>query len=168
MLPKQILLVNFLTDFPYLSLSNDRVDEEQLAKPNKWNLGLIQKFMIVFGLHSSVFDLITFYYLFFFLREKESAFQTGWFLESVVTELLILFIIRSVKPVFKSRPSGLLLFSAASMILITLACMFSAIAPLLGLQPLPLVPMLVISAILVAYLFTGDWLKILFFRYVKA
>lgn len=168
MLPKQILLVNFLTDFPYLSLSNDRVDEEQLAKPNKWNLGLIQKFMIVFGLHSSVFDLITFYYLFFFLREKESAFQTGWFLESVVTELLILFIIRSVKPVFKSRPSGLLLFSAASMILTTLACMFSAIAPLLGLQPLPLVPMLVISAILVAYLFTGDWLKILFFRYVKA
>ena len=168
MLPKQILLTNFLTDFPYLAISNDNVDAERLKKPGRWNLSLIRKFMVVFGLHSSLFDFITFYFLFFYLHTGEAGFQTGWFLESVVTELLILFIVRSAKPVFKSRPSRVLLLAVAGMTLITLACIYiTPIAALLQLEPLAWFPMAGIAAILLAYLITGDLLKLLFFRWVK-
>ena len=97
MLPKQILLTNFLTDFPYLTIASDNVDEEQLAKPRKWNMKLIRNYMIIFGLHSSLFDLITFLTLLYVLKVKVSAFQTGWFIESVLSGIFILFIVRTQK-----------------------------------------------------------------------
>ena len=85
MLPKQILLTNFITDFPYLTVASDNVDEEQLDKPGKWNLKLIRSYMVVFGVHSSLFYIITFLMLFYVLKVKESAFQKGWFIESVLS-----------------------------------------------------------------------------------
>ena len=95
MLPKQILLTNFITDFPYLTIASDNVDPEQLRKPGKWNLKFIRNYMIIFGIHSSIYDVFTFLVLFYILKVKESAFQTAWFIESILTELFILFIIQT-------------------------------------------------------------------------
>ncbi|HSZ24907.1 MAG TPA: magnesium-translocating P-type ATPase, partial [Cytophagaceae bacterium] len=110
LLPKQILLINFITDFPYLSVGSDNVDEEELKSPGKWNLKLIQNFMIVFGIHSSIFDFITFFVLYKYFHLSDSAFQTGWFIESTVTQLCILFIIRSKLSFLKSKPGKWLLW----------------------------------------------------------
>lgn len=80
MLPKQILLTNFITDFPYLTVSSDNVDEEQLEKPGKWNIKLIRRYMVIFGIHSSAFDLITFISLYFVLKVNAATFQSSWFI----------------------------------------------------------------------------------------
>jgi len=106
LLPKQILLINFMTDLPYLAISGDNVDKEQLTRPGKWDLKFIRNYMIVFGIHSSFFDIITFVVLFFILKVKEATFQTGWFIESVIAQLLILFIVRTQKRFFNSMPGS--------------------------------------------------------------
>src|SRR5439155_8690119 len=108
MLPKQILLTNLVTDLPFLTIASDHVDNEALARPGKWNLKLIRRFMIVFGLHSSLFDFITFYVLYIYFGLSNASFQTGGFLESVITELLILFVVRTKKLVIKSKTGKLL------------------------------------------------------------
>ncbi len=164
MLPKQILLTNFMTDIPYLAVASDNVDENQLKKPGKWNLKMIRNYMLVFGIQSSVFDVITFIVLFYVLRVKESAFQTGWFIESVLTELLILFIIRTQKNFFKSRPArSLLLLSVAGLIL-TIALPYLPFALEAGLVPLPLSYLAAIVSIVIAYVISADILKVWFFN----
>jgi Mg2+-importing ATPase len=164
MLPKQILLTNFITDFPYLTVSSDNVDEEQLERPGKWNLKLIRSYMIVFGIHSSLFDVITFLTLLFVLKVKESAFQTGWFIESVLTELFILFIIRTHKNFFKSKPGKyLFIFSIVGLIL-TIGLPYLPFANDIGLTPLPLINLGAMLLIVASYIFTADILKIWFFK----
>jgi len=132
MLPKQILLTNLITDLPFLTIASDHVDDEQLKHPGKWNLKLIRNFMIVFGLHSSMFDFITFYVLYFYFRLSQSAFRTGWFLESAITELLILFIVRTKKPFIKSKPGRLLIITATIAFVTAVYLPFSPFANLLG------------------------------------
>lgn len=167
MLPKQILLTNFITDFPFLSVSSDNVDQEELDKPLKWDLKLIRKFMIIFGLHSSVFDFLTFYSLYFYFKLKDSQFQTGWFLESVITELVILFIIRTKKPFLKSKPSRYLMIAGISSLLFTVWLPVSPFAQELGLEIAHTAQVLTITAILIAYIVTADILKIWFFKSLK-
>jgi len=164
MLPKQILLTNLITDLPFLTIASDHVDEEQLQRPGKWNLRLIRNFMIVFGLHSSVFDFITFYMLYIYFRLPESAFRTGWFLESAITELLILFIVRTKKSFIKSKPGRLLLITAVTAFIITVYLPFSPFANLLGFSIAHPQQIMVIALILVTYVVTADLLKIVFFR----
>ncbi|MGB4849125.1 MAG: magnesium-translocating P-type ATPase, partial [Saprospiraceae bacterium] len=120
MLPKQILLTNFITDFPYLTIASDNVDEEQLETPGRWDIKFIRTYMVIFGIHSSLFDIITFVTLLFVLRVKESAFQTGWFIESILSELFILFIIRTHKNFFKSKPAKFLMILSIVGLVITL------------------------------------------------
>lgn len=164
MLPKQILLTNFITDFPYLTVASDNVDKEQLEKSGKWNLKVISKYMVIFGIHSSLFDVITFLTLLFVLKAKESEFQTGWFIESALSELFILFIIRTHKNFFKSQPARyLLLFSIVGLIL-TLGLPYTALANDIGLVPLPLTSLAAILAIIAAYIITADLLKVWFFK----
>ncbi|MFN8164707.1 MAG: magnesium-translocating P-type ATPase [Bacteroidia bacterium] len=164
MLPKQILLTNFITDFPYLSVAGDRVDDEQISRPGKWNIKLIRKYMLIFGIHSSLFDVITFMVLLYYLRVSESAFQTGWFVESILTELFILFIIRTHQKFFKSRPGkNLFLLSVAGLIL-TLALPYLPYAPYFGLVPLPVKNLAAMIVIVVAYIITADMLKVWFFK----
>lgn len=163
MLPKQILLTNFMTDFPYLAVASDNVDDHQLKKPGKWNLKMIRNYMLVFGIQSSVFDVITFIMLFYVLRVKESAFQTGWFIESVLTELLILFIIRTQKNFFKSRPAKSLLLLSVAGLLLTIALPYLPFALEAGLVPLPLSYLAAIVSIVIAYVITADILKVWFF-----
>ena len=164
MLPKQILLTNFITDFPYLSVASDNVDAEQIDKPGKWDLKFIRNYMVVFGIHSSVFDVITFLTLFYFLKVKESAFQTGWFVESVLTELFILFIIRTHKNFFKSRPGKYLFILSILGLALTIALPYFPFANTIGLIPLPLLNLSVILLIVLLYIITADILKVWFFK----
>ncbi len=164
MLPKQILLTNFLTDFPFLTVASDNVDPEQVEKPGKWNLKLIRNYMVIFGIHSSLFDIITFLTLLYVLKANESEFQSGWFIESILSELFILFIIRTHKNFFKSKPSRyLLLLSLVGMIL-TIGLPYTPFAQDIGLVPLPLINLGIMIFIVLVYLITADLLKVWFFK----
>lgn len=165
MLPKQILLNNFLTDLPFLTIASDHVDDGELKAPGTWNLRLIRRFMLVFGLHSSLFDFITFWFLYYYFALPEKAFQTGWFIESVITEILILFIIRTRKPLYKSRPGKMLVGVALAAIILTLYLPFSPFADLLGLQIAHANQAIALVLILLLYVVTGDILKRIFFWY---
>jgi P-type Mg2+ transporter len=167
MLPKQILLTNLLTDFPFLTIASDRVEPEQLARPGKWNMKLIRNFMILFGLHSSIFDFITFYTLYFYFQLRGSAFQTGWFLESVLTELLIVFVVRTHKPLYKSRPGTMLVVTALIAFFITVLLPVSPFAPYLNLTIAHVQQAVALFVIVLCYVVTADLLKTIFFRWVK-
>ncbi|MDE3251901.1 MAG: magnesium-translocating P-type ATPase [Bacteroidota bacterium] len=164
MLPKQILLMNFITDFPYLTVASDNVDPEQIERPGKWNLKLIRNYMVIFGIHSSLFDVITFLTLLYLLKVKESAFQTGWFIESILTELFILFIIRTHKSFLKSKPGKYLFLLSLLGLFITLALPYLWFAPDIGLTPLPFLNFAAMLIIVFAYIVTADLLKIWFFK----
>lgn len=164
MLPKQILLTNFLTDFPFLAVTTDNVDKEQLEKPGKWNLKLISNYMVIFGIHSSVFDLITFLTLYHFLKVKEAAFQTGWFVESVLSELFIVFIIRTHKSVFKSKPGKYLFIISFIALALTIVLPYLPFAKDAGLTPLPVINIGIMLLIVTCYIVTADILKVWFFK----
>lgn len=164
MLPKQILLMNFITDFPYLTVASDNVDQEQLDRPGKWDLKFIRNYMVIFGIHSSVFDVITFLTLLYVLKVKESAFQTGWFIESILTELFILFIIRTHKNFFKSKPGKYLFILSAVGLVLTLGLPYLPFANDIGLAPLPLVNLGAMLFIVAVYIITADLLKVWFFK----
>ena len=164
MLPKQILLMNFITDFPYLTVASDNVDQEQLDRPGKWDLKFIRNYMLVFGIHSSIFDVATFLTLLFVLKVKESAFQTGWFIESVLTELFILFIIRTHKSFFKSMPGNYLFILSVAGLIFTIALPYLPFAKQLGLTPLPFFNFALMLIIVASYVVTADILKVWFFK----
>jgi Mg2+-importing ATPase len=140
------------------------VDESQTQRAGKWNLKMIRKYMVVFGLHSSVFDMITFFLMYHLYKLQQGAFQTSWFLESVFTELLILFVMRTRLPFFSSKPGKLLLWVNVSAAIITLWLPFSPFSELLGFAAPQVVPLLSIFVILIVYLVTADWLKMWFFK----
>jgi len=121
LLPSQILLANFVSDVPLTTLPADNVHETYLKKPNKWNTKFISRFMIFFGLLSSIFDLITMAIIWFFLAPNNpKMFRTVWFTESVLSEILITFAVRTKKPLWKSKPSKLLVYFSILGVLITL------------------------------------------------
>ena len=163
MLPQQILMNNFLSDIPYMTVSSDEVDEEELQNPQRWNLRQLTRFMVIFGLHSSVFDYITFYLL-YKLFSSQALFQTGWFIESTCTELLIIFVVRTHKWMIKSRPGKLLIWVSILVMLITLLLPFAPFAPQMGFVVPPWELMGIILGILVAYMLSAELLKFYFFR----
>ncbi|MDR6564286.1 MULTISPECIES: magnesium-translocating P-type ATPase [unclassified Arcicella] len=164
MLPKQILLTNFITDFPYLTVASDNVDQEQLNKPGKWDLKFIRNYMVIFGIHSSLFDVITFLTLLYVLKVKESAFQTAWFIESILTELFILFIIRTHKNFFKSKPGSYLFILSIVGLVLTIAMPYLPFANEVGLVPLPFLNLGLMLLIVATYIITADLLKVWFFK----
>ena len=164
MLPQQILLTNFLSDLPYMTIAADKVDEEQLSRPQKWNIKQLKNFMIVFGLHSSFFDFLIFFSLYKIFHADEIVFHTGWFIESVCTELLILFVMRTRKSLIKSRPGKLLITLSLISLFITLALPFTPFATMLGLVVPPLKLLFVVLGILIFYVITADVLKMIFFK----
>ena len=164
MLPQQILMTNFLTDFPYMAVASDNVDEDQLKTPQKWNLKQLKNFMIVFGLHSSVFDYLTFYALYTLFKANAATFQTGWFVESICTELLILFVVRTHKSLLKSMPGKLLIALSVVCLVITLALPFMPFAKDLGFVVPPFKLLGVIVGILTLYVITADMIKVVFFK----
>ncbi len=137
MLPKQILLTNLLTDFPEMTIATDRVDGISIEKPHRWDIRFIKRFMLVFGLLSSVFDYLIFGVLLFFMKAGEKVFQTGWFVESVVSATLIVLVVRTRLPFFKSLPGKYLMMATGLIVLLALAMPFTPLAGLFGFVPLP-------------------------------
>ena len=137
MLPTQILLNNLLYDVGQLSIPTDNVDETYLEKPQRWDISLIRNFMVFIGPISSVFDFLTFYVLLHFFHASEAQFHTGWFVESLATQTLVLFVIRTAKNPLRSRPSGPLMATCLGVVAIGLYLPFSPLAGMLGFTPLP-------------------------------
>ncbi len=137
MLPTQILLNNLLYDLSQLTIPTDNVDDTYLKKPQHWDIGLIRNFMVFIGPISSIFDFLTFYVLLHYFRASEAQFHTGWFVESLATQTLVLFVIRTAKNPFRSRPSGPLIATCLAAVAVGIYLPFSPLAGMLGFTPLP-------------------------------
>lgn len=160
LLPRQILLLNFLTDFPVMALAGDSVDEHQLKKPGSWSIKDIRKFMIAFGALSAVFDIITFAVLIFVFHADEKLFQSAWFIESSLSEIAVIFSLRTMLPIFKSSPSKFLIILS---IFVAATILFVAYMPgvesIMGLSFISVPILISILAITVIYIFANEILK---------
>ncbi len=164
MLPLQILLTNFLTDFPAVNIAADSVDRELARLPRRWDIALIRRFMLTFGLTSSLFDYLTFGLLLLAFKASEELFHTGWFLESILTELLIVFVVCTQQPFYRSRPGRLLLGVSLVVAAVTLALPYAPLNHLLGLSPLPLPLLLTLIGVTLLYLALAETVKHFFYR----
>ena len=167
LLPIQILLTNLMTDFPEMTIATDRVDSEMVDHPRRWDIAAIRKFMLTFGLVSSVFDFFTFGALLFILHATQDQFRTGWFLESVISASLIVLVIRSRKPFFKSKPSKYLLAATLLTVMVTVVLPFTPLGVIFGFRQLPFSFLLLIAIIVMLYIFSAEMAKSVFYRKVK-
>ncbi|WP_440949334.1 magnesium-translocating P-type ATPase [Methanosphaerula subterraneus] len=153
MLPIQILLNNLLYDISESSIPTDNVDESYISTPKKWDIEFIKKFIFVFGPISSIFDFITFFILLFIFKADAALFQTAWFIESICTQTLIIFVIRTrIVPFYKSRPSKLLLASTLSIVAIACIVPFTIIGSIFGFVHPPVSFFAVLAGLLLGYL----------------
>ncbi len=150
-----------------MTIATDRVDNEMIDYPRRWDIKVIRKFMLTFGLVSSVFDYLTFGVLLFILHATQDQFRTGWFLESVISASLIVLVIRSRKPFFKSKPGKYLLMATLSIAVVTLILPFTPLADIFGFSPLPISFLVIIGMIVVFYIITAEVAKTVFYRKVK-
>jgi Mg2+-importing ATPase len=166
---KQILLNNFLSDVPSIAISSDRVDAEHLRVPQRWDVRDIRRYMVVFGLVSSVFDLLTFALLLLVLQASEATFQTAWFLISLLTELAVVLVLRTRGPAWQSRASPLLLGSTLGVLALAFALPFvGPVSALFGFVPLSAPLIASVVAILVAYIVATEATKRWYFRVQSA
>ena len=167
LLPKQILLTNLLTDLPEMAIATDRVDSELVKEPRRWDIGFIRKFMITFGVVSSLFDYLTFAALLLLLHANVDHFRTGWFLESVVSASLIVLVIRTRQPFFKSRPGTSLWLATLLVVVGTLVLPYTELSRVFGFTPMPLEFLPVLAGILLLYIVTAEVAKKIFYRRVR-
>ncbi|MBS1934243.1 MAG: magnesium-translocating P-type ATPase, partial [Bacteroidetes bacterium] len=165
LLPKQVLLINLLTDIPEMTIATDSIDDSMVLKPAKMNIRFIRKFMVVFGIISSLFDYITFGVLLYVAKAPVNEFRTGWLVESIISAALIVLIIRTSKSVFKSRPGKYLAMATLFVVIITLLIPFSPLAPLLGLTKLPLALYGWITLIIATYIIVTEIAKKIFYKW---
>lgn len=161
MLPGQILLNNLLYDSSQLAIPTDHVDAEQLRAPAHWDIPAIRRFMLLFGPISSVFDFATFALMLFALNAAPPEFRSGWFIESIATQTLIVFAVRTRRvPFLRSRPSRPLVLSVLAVVAIGAWLPYSPFAGVLGFTPLPAVFVLALAGMVVAYLFLVEVAKV--------
>ncbi|MCX9025284.1 MAG: magnesium-translocating P-type ATPase [Candidatus Methanoperedens sp.] len=167
LLPGQILLTNLMTDIPEMTIATDSVDGEMVDHPRRWDIGFIRTFMLVFGILSSVFDILTFGALFFILNATTGQFRTGWFMESVISASIIVLVIRTKKPFFKSIPGKYL--SAATLLIVgsTLILPFTPLGKLFEFSQLPISFLLLMGAIVAFYIIAAEMVKAIFYKRVK-
>lgn len=164
MLPGQILLNNLLYDTSQLTIPTDHVDPEQLRAPSHWDIGFIRRFMLFFGPISSLFDFLTFAIMLGFFHAGPDLFRSGWFVESLATQTLIIFAIRTRRvPFLRSRPSRPLLIAVLSVVTVGVLLPLSPLAPELGFTALPLAFFLALVGMVVAYLVLIEFAKKAFF-----
>ena len=164
LLAGQILLNNFLSDIPAIGLADDRVDVEMIDRPRRWDIRFIGRFMLVFGLVSSAFDLITFGLLRKVFQAGPELFRTGWFVESLLTELAIALVVRTQRPFFRSQPGRLLLVSTVVLVFVTFAIPFLPFASLVGFVPLSPLLLATITVVTLMYVATTELAKRWFYR----
>jgi Mg2+-importing ATPase len=165
LLPSQILLNNLLYDTGQLAIPTDNVDPETLARPAAWDIKFVRHFMYIFGPLSSAFDFITFGVLLWLLQAGPTEFRSGWFVESIATQTLIIYVIRTRRiPFFRSRPSLPMMLVPTAAAAIGVALPFTALGHVLGFTPLPAAFFLVLVVLIVAYIVLVDVAKALFYR----
>ncbi len=167
LLPKQILLTNLMTDLPEMTIATDNVDQEMIKKPRRWNIKFIRNFMATFGLVSSIFDYLTFGILLFILHATPEQFRTGWFLESVISAVLIVLIVRTRKPFFKSLPGRYLLAATLMIVGFIIVLPFTPLAPIFGFIRLTGTFLLIIALIVVFLVATTEIVKHIFYKKIK-
>ena len=151
LLAGQILLNNFLSDIPAVGLAGDSVDPEMVERPRRWDIAFIGKFMVVFGILSSVFDFLTFGMLRQVFRAGPDVFRTGWFIESLLTELLVALVVRTSRPFYRSRPGRVLLWSTTALVIFTFMIPYIPVAGVFGFVPLEPWLLLAIGGVAVLY-----------------
>jgi Mg2+-importing ATPase len=164
----QILLNNFLSDIPAIGIADDAVDPELVNRPRRWDMGFIARFMVEFGILSSMFDLLTFALLIVVLRADVKSFQTAWFVESLLTELVIALVVRTRRRFYRSRPGRLLLYSTIALIVFTLAIPYLPFVRIVGFIPLPASIVGALAAITIAYVLAAEMTKRWFYRHEPA
>ena len=160
MLPVQILLNNLLYDLSEVPIPLDNVDEDYLVKPRQWDM----KFMV--GPVSSIFDFAVFYILLKVFHAGPALFHTGWFIESMATQVLVIFVIRTRRNPLRSRPNAWIVAAAAATVAVAMALPYTPFGVHLGFVPPPAAFFLVLTGILIAYLLLVGWVKQLFFRHL--
>jgi len=165
LLAGQILLNNFLSDIPAIGLATDSVDQEFIETPRRWNIRFIGRFMIVFGLLSSIFDVLTFGILLAIFRATPDVFRTGWFVESLLTELVIALVVRTRRPFFRSRPGTVLFWSTLALVGLAPAIPYLPFVYVLGFVPLPLALLASLCVITILYVIATEAAKGPLFRW---
>jgi Mg2+-importing ATPase len=159
MLPTQILLNNFLYDLSQVTIPTDNVDDNFIKKPQHWNIGLIRNFMIFIGPISSIFDFLTFFLMLQVFRANDVLFHTGWFVESLATQTLVLFIIRTASNPLRSRPSRPLTITTLLIVALGILLPYTPLSGPLGFTPLPALYFLFLVAMTVLYLLLVELVK---------
>lgn len=166
LLPAQILLVNLLADFPAMALATDSVDPEQINRPRRWDIKFILRFMMSFGFASSMFDFLTFGAILMVFGHDKDLFRTGWFVESTLTGLMILLVIRTQRPFFLSRPAPLFILAELLIAAVVIALPFTPLAEPLGLI-VPSVTLIgIVLGITLLYGLAMEYIKRLFYRHL--
>jgi len=166
MLPTQILLNNVLYDLSEVAIPLDDVDAEEIRGPQTWDLTFIRNFMVTIGPISSLFDFLTFYVLLAVLNANEALFQTGWFIESLATQVLVIFIIRTRRNPLAGRPHFALAAAAFAVVLAALVLPFTGLGQYFGFQPPPVAFLAILAAMVVAYLGIVEVAKQIFYRHL--
>jgi len=164
MLPVQVLLNNLLYDVSEIAIPLDNVDEQLIMRPCHWDMRFIRNFMLVLGPVSSLFDLLTFGLLFWIFQAPAALFHTGWFMESLATQVLVIFIIRSPGSPFQSPPHPLLVATSLAVVAGAVALPFTSLGAWLGLVPLPVELVLTLAAMTAAYLIVVQHVKVWFYK----
>ena len=159
MRPTQILLNNLLYDLAQVTIPTDNVDPALVRRPQRWNIRLVRSFMLIVGPISSLYDFLTFYVLLHVFRFDEALFQTGWFVESLATQTLVLFVIRTVARPWKDRPSLPLTITTLLVVAVGIALPYTPLAPPLGLHPLPASYFLFLAVVTLSYLALVELVK---------
>ena len=162
---KQILLNNFLADVPSIAISTDNVDPENVTSPQRWQIEDVRRFMIVFGLISSVFDLMTFAILLLVFHADEAVFQTTWFVISLLTELAVVLVLRTRGSAFRSKPGHTLLWTTVVMSVVALAIpYFGPPVSAFGFVPLSALQMGTVLGIVAGYAVATEGAKAWFYK----
>ncbi|MDO8339222.1 MAG: magnesium-translocating P-type ATPase [Candidatus Burarchaeum sp.] len=164
LLPSQILLNNLLSDFPMLTISTDNVDSTFLKKPKRWNLPLISQFMIYFGVLSFVFDMLIMFSLLYWLQAPQDLFRTAWFLMSLLTEVAVVFVLRTQQSFYKSSPSRLLAVASLATVAIALAIIYLPIGRFFEFAHLDLTYLALIAGVTLLYVVVVEVAKMRFFK----
>jgi P-type Mg2+ transporter len=165
MLPAQILLNNLLYDFSELAIPMDNVDSVYLTRPRRWDTAFIRNFMWVVGPVSSVFDFLMFFILLKIFGADEELFHTGWFIESIATQVLVIFVIRTRGNPLKSRPNNVLTATSLFVVLIASALPFTQFATQLGFVAPPVIFFAILPVMVICYLMAVEFVKRYFYRH---
>jgi Mg2+-importing ATPase len=159
MMPSQILLNGFLYDLAQITIPSDNVDEDFVQKPRRWNIDLIRKFMLGMGPVSSLYDFLTFFVLLHVFHASERLFHTGWFVESLATQTLVILVVRTFGNPLRSRPSHALSITVCGIVALGVVLPYTPVAGWLGFVPPPASFLLFLAGATVTYLFLVQWVK---------